>query len=311
VVDVGTSPASEDLRCAPWTLAQGVDPVGSAGVHDTFLLVESPLPWPEDVSGIDALAAVAGRDPRTRVLAVIPRTLGDDGLRRVVRWRRRGTNRFEGTDHLVPPAALPWLLEDLLADPDGAHPTEVGPAPPDVVVCGHGRRDRCCGRWGTLLQVEAAARWTDVRVWRGSHTGGHRYAPTGVTFPDGRMWAFLDVDVLDAVVGRTGDPRRLRLHHRGTTALDPRAQAVEREVFEALGWGWLDHDLTGTSVEEAGDGRSAEVTLEWDGPTGPGRARATVVVTRDVPVLVCGRPPEEATKTSPELAVTDLEVTST
>jgi hypothetical protein len=300
------------FRCAPWTRGQQVDPIGSAGTYDAFLLVEAPQPWPDDVSAIPALARAASRDPRVRVLAVVPRVEDDSGLLRVVHWRRGGDGRFAGLDHRCEPSGVPELLDRLIDDPAACAPSAVGEAPPEVLVCTHGRRDACCGRWGTLLHAEVAARWAGVRTWRCSHTGGHRFAPTGLTFPDGRAWAFLDADVLDGVVNRSIDPGALSEHYRGSTALDEWAQVAERALFERFGWPWLDHRLDGCRTTVAADGRAASVELRWQAPGGAaGRAIGTVEVRRDIPVLVCGLPPAHATKTSVELALRDLEVETT
>jgi hypothetical protein len=297
------------FRCAPWTRDHQVDPVGSAGTYDGFLLVESPQPWPDDVSSIPALAGAATRDPRVRVLAVVPRVEDDTGLLRVVHWRRDEHGRFAGLDHRCDPAGMPELLARLVDDPAACAAGAVGEAPPEVLVCTHGRRDACCGRWGTLLHAEVAARWDGVRTWRCSHTGGHRFAPTGLTFPDGRAWASLDPDVLDGIVTRSIDPVALRAHYRGSTALDEWGQVVERALFERFGWSWHDHELQRSRTTVAPDGRSARVDLRWRAPDGrTGRAAATVEVRRDIPVLVCGLPPDQATKTSTELALRDLDV---
>jgi hypothetical protein len=62
-------------------------------------------------------------------------------------------------------------------------------------------------------------------------------------------------------------------------------------------------------VDLGDDGRSARTELTWrDVDGGEHRAAGEVVVTRDVPVLVCGEPPEAATKTSQELALASLEI---
>jgi hypothetical protein len=304
---------AEDLRCSPWTRAHGVDPIGSAGTFDQLFLVEWPLPWPADVSDVESLA-VAAADERARVMMVVPQGEGaeGDGRLRVVHRRRAGTHRLEGVDHRVEPAAVPALLADLLAAPERDQrdwPSAVGPAPPEVLVCGHGRRDACCGRWGTRLHAELDARLTSVRVWRCSHTGGHRFAPTALTLPDGRGWAYADADLLEGVLTRTADVTALGAHDRGCLALDPWAQVVERAVFAALGWGWLDHDVIDTIVDLEPGGRAAHVRLGWRGPDGTtGRAEAEVEVTRILPVLACGEPPEAATKSSPEYALRRLDI---
>jgi hypothetical protein len=306
-------PHDPAFRCAPWTQAQAVDPIGSATTFDALLLVEWPLPWPADVSDIPALAPAAG-DGRARVMTVVPQGDGRDGGGRalVVHHRRIGTHRLAGVDHRVAHEEVPALLEQLLAsidDDTSSWPSAVGSAPAEVLVCAHGRRDPCCGRWGTLLHVELADRWPDVRVWRCSHTGGHRFAPTAITLPDGRSWAYVDGDLLDDVVRRTGSVTALAAHDRGTATLPMWAQPVERALFERLGWRWLEHEVVAVQVEVAADRASAEVELRWTAPTGPpGLATATVDVVRTLPVLVCGAPPEAATKTSPELALRDLQI---
>ena len=290
-----------------------MDPIGSAGAFDELLLVEWPLPWPSDVSEVEALAAAAAH-PGARVMLVVPHADGEpDGLRRIVHHRRATAHRLDGADHRVAVDAIPAVLDDLLAHPDRSPrdwPTYVGDAPPQVLVCGHGRRDPCCGRWGTLLHAEVAALGLDARVWRCSHTGGHRYAPTAITLPDGRAWAYADPALLRGVLARQGDVAAVATHDRGCTALDPWAQVVERALFVAHGWPWLDGQLHDVRTDVADDGASARVELQWrlaDGTAG--RAAGEVVVRRILPVLVCGEPPENATKSSPELVLEHLDHT--
>ncbi|MEO7429195.1 MAG: sucrase ferredoxin [Acidimicrobiales bacterium] len=299
-------PPESTFRCAPWTQAQGVDPIGSTPRFDALVLVEWPLPWPSDVTEIPELAdasMVAG----VRVMLVVPRH--DDsasGLSRVVHHRRLDASFFVGTDHQVPHHEVGALVAALAADPlsDAYRPSVVGVAPPEVLVCGHGKRDACCGRWGTLVHVELAARSSSVRVWRCSHTGGHRFAPTAITLPEGRAWAYIDADMLSGIVARTADPVALAAHDRGTSSLDAWAQVLERAVFSARGWAWLDQrDVTARTVV-SDDGRRADVTLDWPGGTASGQ----VTITRTLPVLVCGEPPEAATKTSPEFTLSRFEI---
>ncbi|OHV30933.1 sucrase ferredoxin [Pseudofrankia sp. EUN1h] len=309
-MNVGAVSPALDYRCAPWTRAQGVDPIGSALTCDTFVLVDMPPPWPSDIGAIPAFADLLGRcPPRTRLLAVRPHADDADvpGVR-VTIWRRTDSSRFAGTDHVVPAERLAGQVARLLEAPrsDPGHL----PAPADVLLCGHGARDRCCARLGTRLALDVARTWPGVRVRRCSHTGGHRFAPTGFTLPDGRAWGFLDVDAIDAVVRRLGPPP-LRQHYRGTTALDAWGQVAERELFERFGWAWLDHQLTSSRTDIAPGGRSATVELTWRGPTGPGTADATIEVVRDVPTLRCGEAPELAEKTAPELALRSISLRGT
>lgn len=289
-----------------------MDPIGSASRFDALLLVEWPLPWPSDIGEVEELAAAA-RDQRATVMAVVPEagtTGGPDGRLRVVHHRRVGTHRFAGVDHAAERTDVPALLDALLqrAGEDTADlPSAVGPAGVDVLVCAHGRRDPCCGRFGTTLQAELAERRPDARVWRCSHTGGHRYAPTAVTVADGRFWAYLDADLVAGILDRSVDVAALDGHARGTTALDPWGQAVEHRLLAEHGWAWLDGSITEATTELADDGRSARVAIAWTAADGTaGRAEAEVGVRRVLPVLVCGEPPEQARKSSPEYEVRTL-----
>jgi hypothetical protein len=296
----------EDLRCAVWTEAQGVDPIGSAPRFDALLLVEWPLPWPKDVSEIDALAAAVGADPLTRVMTVLPQAGIDDGLVGVVHHRQGVGRGFTGIDHRAPRDEVPALLDRLLADvqgDSGALPTAVGEAGDDVLVCGHGRRDPCCGRWGTLLQVEAAARLPHLRVWRCSHTGGHRFAPTAITLAEGRAWAWADADLLAGITRRALPVDEVAYHDRGPVAVDPWVHPLDRALLQAQGWAWLDATVVRAGASVHDGGRSATVELAWRAADGDHAAQGEVVVTRDVPVLVCGEPPDAATKASQELAL--------
>jgi hypothetical protein len=222
-----------------------------------------------------------------------------------VHHRRVATNHLAGVDHLVDRARVPELLATLLEraqDDTSDLASAVGVAPPEVLVCGHGRRDPCCGRWGTQVHAELLARGGAARVWRCSHTGGHRFAPTAITLPDGRAWADISADLLEGIVARTAPVAHLSPHDRGTSALDPWGQVVDRALFEQHGWAWLDVGLIEHRTQVAADGRSATVSLAWAG----GGVDAAVEVVRDYPVLVCGEPPAAAKKTSPELALVEL-----
>jgi len=290
-----TEPAL-DLRCAPWTLEQGVDPIGSAVSFDRLVTVEVPLPWPADVADLPWLAELPS-PPGTRVQTIVPEVARADGTILVTRWDRRGA-RCEGTDWLVPAPDVPEALVAVAAGGDPGVEGEV--APPEILVCGHGARDRCCGGSGTRLAVEARAALPGWRIRRTSHLGGHRFAPTALSLPEGRVWAFLDAEALAGIVERTMHPHEARDHYRGHVALDPWAQVVEARGLSLEGWGALDVDELVADVEVDPSGDAADVTLRWDGPDGPGERRGHVRVRRRYPVLQCGLPPESAKKTSPE-----------
>lgn len=60
---------------------------------------------------------------------------------------------------------------------------------PVVLVCAHGRRDRCCAQHGAA--VYRALQSQGAEVWQTSHLGGHRFAACVLTLPDGYMYGRL------------------------------------------------------------------------------------------------------------------------
>ncbi|HEY8544306.1 MAG TPA: sucrase ferredoxin, partial [Acidimicrobiales bacterium] len=168
-----------------------------------------------------------------------------------------------------------------------------------------------CGADGMRLYTEVAALGLDgVRVWRTSHTGGHRFAPTALTFPDGRAWAWLDADLVRGIVERSLPAATAAAHDRGSVAIgDPFAQAAESAVFGVEGWGWLDRPRTVTVDATDPDRRLVTVTADPVPDAQPARRtyRVEVVQKGTIPVPDCGHPIDEARKSSPDLVVTGVE----
>ena len=292
-----------DLRCSVWARERQVDPIGTAGSYSGFLLVEWPLPWPRDVSEIPELEALApaARKAGVRVQAVIPDQESSQPRVMLYTWDA-GKGAYSGAEAPAGPDAA----ETCLALLEGGSPTgTVAIQATDVLVCGHGRRDRCCGSLGTSLEMAVASSGIlgpGVRVWRTSHTGGHRFAPTAVVLPEGTAWAYLDEETLRRVVAREGDFADLAGHYRGCTGLPgPAAQAVEREALRQVGWNLLDQPRR---AENADEGVTRLVASDPSGATRSWEGR--VVTTRLLAVPRCGEVVTDQDKTEPELAVEGL-----
>ena len=115
-------------------------------------------------------------------------------------------------------ASLPWLA----------------PSDPILLVCTNGRHDVCCAVRGRPVAL-AGQETHPGRVWECSHTGGHRFSPTGVLLPvgpgAGPAHRGTVADVVDASddgalpLGLLG-PR----HDRGDSALPIQAQVGESSV---------------------------------------------------------------------------------
>ncbi len=150
-----------------------------------------------------------------------------------------------------------------------------------------------------------AATAAGLAIRRTSHTGGHRFAPTGLVLPHGTAWAFLDDDALDRIIamrGPVGDD--LLGRYRGSSAFaTPAHQAAERVAFGAIGWSWLQHRRRATDLEPTTEGRS-RVLVEGIDPQGQLRSW-TVEVTagRTLPVPECGKDPAAAPKSETEVVI--------
>jgi hypothetical protein len=106
---------------------------------------------------------------------------------------------------------------------------------PLLVVCTHGKRDRCCARYGRPLYDRLSEAAEEGWVWQSTHVGGDRFAGNVVCLPDGLyfgrvgaadVWPLLD----EYLAGRIYLPC-----YRGRSAYAFPVQAAERAVREARG----------------------------------------------------------------------------
>ncbi len=209
---------------------------------------------------------------------------------------------YRRTEVVGPPREIVSLASGLL---DAAAPADPADGPRrELVICTHGARDRCCGSLGTRLAVammdETGPDGT-TRVRRTSHTGGHRFAPTAILFPEGTGWGYLDEGVLRTIVHRSGAVSDLLRHYRGCAGLaSPRMQAVERAVLAEVGWDLFDSGRHGSEEEDG------TVRLTVSRADGEQVWAAQVRTGRTLPVPGCGMPIEPDGKTAEELVVDDL-----
>jgi hypothetical protein len=315
----GAAPA-----CTDWARGQRLDPIGTAGYYQGFVLVEQPLPWPTDVGQVPELSGVArlAAQADMRFQAIVGAQSASDGLperpageRRVICYRPASSMSAPGvgaapltrSELLAPVSALTEALAELLASPTPEAKVDAGPAGGsepvvDVLVCTHGRRDICCGGRGMDLVAELVEQpvmsATTVRLWRTSHTGGHRFAPTCIVLPSATLWAWADAALVVNAVTATGPVEGVVDRYRGCACLGtPAHQAVERAVLAEVGWPLL---ASARRATDAGDGL---VVLETDVA---GTWEAVVHEGRRVPQPECRTDPGMATKFGVEWVVEGL-----
>jgi len=295
--------------CSQVTRALGEDPAGSTPVWERCLVMELAGPWEPDVAGSrhfpalvrEALAHAEAHGPPARLQCILPDpAYSEPGKTRLMLFTRPAGMfaTHDCAEYLVPDADAPALAAALL-DPlftPASPPVSFeqhrvsGKRQRDLLVCTHGSRDACCASLGFPLYkaLREPAGGEGMRVWRTSHTGGHRFAPTLIDLPDGRYWAHLDGAAVDAVVRRQGDAVAMRRHYRGWAGVSGApAQVAEREAFLREGWRWLDYPKSTTQTV---DGGRITVRLEHDDGGKRLAYEAVVEQSGTVPLPACMSP---------------------
>lgn len=286
--------ATQGIRCSDFAKVNEVDPGGTALAPDVVVLVEVSEPWPKPVGKHDDLrplvAVAQGHPEQVRLLAAVPH---DPDAPRAIAFRPspEGMARSEALLGTDPVSAL----GSVLANEDGVE-VHASTGPRTMLICTQGSHDVCCGVIGEDFAKTIEDRRTDVEVFRVSHTGGHRFSPTAMTLPDGRMWAFLTTELTDAIIDRD-DAVPVAAHCRGWWgAPTGPAQIAERAVFAELGFA-VDSQARVLEVAETASGSEVSVTV--DGAT------YDVLVTpgREVPTIACEAPGGQPVKPGREWLV--------
>lgn len=283
--------------CSRFAQAAGFHPIGTAPTYHTHIVVECDLPWEREVtdsatfpSGVREVierAAADGLEPRVTGLMPDPEYT-QAGLTRLFFFAHTDEQSptYTKREYLVPPARLAELVAALLYDNEvqqfDAYAQATGHIR-ELLVCNHGSRDRCCATFGfeiyrALREIYARAQPDALRVWRCSHLGGHRMAPTLLDLPEGRYYAYITADALPNLVARESSFTALARQYRGWGRLSPLEQAAEHAVLMAEDWPWTTYRVkSGTAASNADDG-SATVTLAYTAPDASHAGTYRVVV---------------------------------
>ncbi|WP_367128206.1 sucrase ferredoxin [Saccharothrix sp. HUAS TT1] len=284
-------------RCAAISADLDEPQAGTAATAAAWICLEQPGPWGRDAlveSRLDpALGAeLARRAAATGVRVLLIRRPGrhadthhDAPRRAYLAVTAPGRSRLERAD-LADPADL--LDLDFAALAAGA-PTGLGSpvAGPLLLVCANSRRDVCCALRGRPLAEHLAAARPDA-VWECTHTGGHRFAPTGVLLPTGYTYGRLDPDFAARLLDHAAAGRVVTERCRGRSTHDAHGQVAELAVRDLTGERRDVLTVRGDTVHHA-DGRAWRVT----------------VTARELPLTrppSCGAEPTPAT----ELRATDV-----
>jgi Sucrase/ferredoxin-like len=123
---------------------------------------------------------------------------------------------------------------------------------PLLVVCTHGKRDRCCAKFGRPLYDELCEQAEPDRVWQSTHVGGDRFAGNLVSLPTGLYFGRVDRADVWSLLDELYAGRIALERYRGRCCYTFPEQAAEREVREVTGLTGVD-DLRLVSSIRSGD----------------------------------------------------------
>jgi (2Fe-2S) ferredoxin len=155
-------------------------------------------------------------------------------------------------------------------------------------VCSHATRDPCCAFRGRPVTAALERVWGD-EVWECTHLGGHRFAATLLSLPDGACYGGLDIGDAVKVVRAHRDGAVPARYLRGLTRWKPAQQAAVAWALERYGPAPIDAVVPGP-LERVGEHR---VRLELGGDDPVPQSLWVEVETEDLPPapLTCGGPP--------------------
>ena len=255
------------------------DIIGTGSNYQTYVLIECCVPWeyeafnsqqiPQNLK--DLVEEVEHSKQKIRFLLVNNDQTKCANQRKVLIYDNKHQELFGGYEKHEFNAdsidKVAGIVKSYLAGEVDCE-TENNPSR-DILVCTHGSHDMCCARYGNPFYAQATAlvgelELNDVRVWRSSHFGGHRMAPTAIDLTDGRYYGNLDRNSFKSILTRTGDIECLKKVYRGSGVLSNLIQVLERELIMLYGWDWFNYKVAGQIIASdiKNDAFLAEITFE-------------------------------------------------
>lgn len=269
--------------CSDYSRQAGEDIIGSATNEQTYILVECPPPWTSEAfnsrwvpENLQILIKEVKRNKLPIKFLLIANNVSHkaDSTTLLIYQRKEGlSNGYRKQEfqlaniELVAPVVRKWLRGGF-SDYDAQ--TSVTR---DILICTHGSHDRCCARYGNPFYFNATSivsslELDNVRIWKSSHFGGHRFAPTAIDFPDGRYYGALDQESFKSILTRTGDITLLKKVYRGWGILPNSIQVLERELILRHGWDWFNYKVSGEIIQQNLDKNMIFAELNVEKPDG-------------------------------------------
>jgi hypothetical protein len=236
-----TARAERRALCAAVSGASGEPLAATASRIDHWILVEYRGAWARDVLGdclfspeLKAhLRAQLGELERSRLLFVKkPERRAQAGRHVFFGTSKPGREAFFELEVEHQNDLLGFDFAAALAAGGGTASSVEGPL---FVVCTHGKRDRCCAKFGRPLYDTLRHETESSRVWQSTHVGGDRFAGNVVVLPHGVYYGRVEPEDVEAVLEAQAAGRLDLERYRGRSAYSFPVQAAERTVREQQG----------------------------------------------------------------------------
>jgi hypothetical protein len=206
---------------------------GTASTGDAWLLLEYARPWgakafrestiPKAVKVY--LSGLLKSIPRSRVLLIKQTRTIKGPLTLFVARSRESSSSILKYEFLEYEQLLDLDLASALAggSPSGTTPWEE----PLFLVCTHGKRDKCCAKFGIPIYKTIQTLVGESSVWQCSHVGGDRFAANVICFPDGIFYGHVTEETAKLIVKEYDERRIVLTNFRGRSCYSFPVQAAE------------------------------------------------------------------------------------
>jgi hypothetical protein len=217
-------------------LSRGVEEntFGTASVGEVWLLIEYTEPWGPHAlndSGLSRevknyLNQLIRRIPRSRLLFIKQERRKQSKFNFFI-IRARERNPFIVRFMLDDYEKLRESYLDVAAVAAGEKSADVEiVTDPLYLVCTHGKRDKCCAKFGFPVYKSLRERRDGV-VWQSSHVGGDRFAANLLCFPHGLFYAHMTEESAQSVAGSYEQQQIVLERFRGRACYPYPVQSAE------------------------------------------------------------------------------------
>ncbi|MCP6758291.1 MAG: sucrase ferredoxin [Fischerella sp. CENA71] len=270
--------------CSDNSRIAGEDIIGSVANYQTYVLIECPTPWASEAfysrwvpENLRNLVEEVKRAKLPVKFLLIANNLShkSDTTTLLIYQQKEGlmnglSKREYKLENIQQAATV--IKKYFSGKNSGSYELNTN-STRDILICTHGSHDKCCSRYGNPFHFHATSAVTDlnldnVRIWKSSHFGGHRFAPTCIDLPEARYYGNLNQDLFKSILTRTGDLKSLQKVYRGWGILPSSIQVVERELMFRYGWDWFNYKVAGRIIDQSADKNTIRAELMFEKPDG-------------------------------------------